>query len=188
MADENQHDDNNDNVTIPGIDPAAISGAGNGADTGPAIGLISQYVKDFSFENPNAPTCYQWTSQPQIDVQFNIGTNVVAENVYESAIKIDIVAKHDEGDSFVIDLTYAGLFGVRNVPADQVQAFMLAEAPRLIFPFARRVIADAVRDGGFMPLLLEPIDFHSLFLQQQAAMQAQQDEAAAAVGEPLGTA
>jgi preprotein translocase subunit SecB len=153
----------------------------NGADTGPAIGLISQYVKDLSFENPNAPAAYQWTSAPNIDVQFNIGSNPVADNVYESALKIDINTKHDEGQAYVIDLTYAGLFGVRNVPDDQVQAFLLAEAPRILFPFARRVIADAVRDGGFAPLLLEPIDFHGLFMAQQQQMAAQADAGGAPV-------
>ena len=155
------------------VQPNDQISAPNGADNGPAIGLISQYVKDLSFENPNAPASYQWTSQPQIDVQFNIGSQPVGEGVYESAIKIDITAAHNEGQSFVVDLTYAGLFGVRNVPDDQVQAFLLAEAPRILFPFARRVIADAVRDGGYPPLLLEPIDFHGLYMQQQqqAAMQ-----------------
>ena len=156
MADDNQ---NTDTVTIPGT--------GNGLDDGPAIGLISQYVKDLSFENPNAPACYQWTSAPQVDVQFNIGTNQVADDVYESTIKIDITSKHPEGDSFIIDLSYAGLFGIRNVPEDQIQAFMMAEAPRMLFPFARRIIADTSRDGGFMPLMLDPIDFHGLFLAQQ---------------------
>lgn len=150
--------------------PQPGNGQPNGADTGPAIGLISQYVKDLSFENPSAPAVYQWTSQPSIDVQFNIGSNVVADNVHETAIKIDINARHPEGQAFVIDLTYAGLFGVRNVPEDQIQAFMLAEAPRILFPFARRIIADAVRDGGFAPLLLEPIDFHGLYLSQQQQM------------------
>ena len=155
MADENQ---TNDTVTTPGL--------GNGADTGPAIGLISQYVKDLSFENPNSPTCYQWQSAPQVDVQFNISTAVVADDIYESTIKIDISSKHPEGDAFVVDLSYAGLFGIRNVPEDQIQAFMMAEAPRMLFPFARRIIADVTRDGGFMPLMLDPIDFHGLFLQQ----------------------
>ncbi len=166
----------NDTITVPGIQP-------NGEDTSPAIGLISQYVKDLSFENPNAPACYQWPSQPQVDVQFNIGSSVVGDNVHETAIKIDISATHPEGQSFVIDLTYAGLFGVRNVPDDQVQAFMLAEAPALLFPFARRVIADAVRDGGFLPLLLDPIDFRALFLSQQ-----QQHQAAADMDQPAGNA
>ena len=154
----------------------------NGADTGPAIGMISQYVKDLSFENPNAPASFRVAqSQPQIDVQFNIGTQPVADGVHESSIKIDISSRHDEGQAFLIDLTYAGLFGVRNVPDDQVQAFMLAEAPRIMFPFARRVIADAVRDGGFPPLMLEPIDFHGLFLQQQDANAQAQGQAS---GEP----
>ena len=149
-------------------------GQPNGLDNGPAIGLISQYVKDFSFENPNAPQVYQWTSQPNVDVQFGISANGVADGVHESVIKIDISATHPEGPSFVIDLSYAGLFGVRNVPDDQVHAFMLAEAPRILFPFARRLVADAVRDGGFAPLLLDPIDFHGLYLQQQQQMAAAQ--------------
>jgi preprotein translocase subunit SecB len=157
----------------------------NGADNGPAIGLISQYVKDLSFENPNAPASYQWQDAPQVDVQFNIGSALVGDNLHESSIKIDISSRHEGGQAFVIDLTYAGLFGVRNVPEDQVHAFLLAEAPRILFPFARRVIADAVRDGGFAPLLLEPIDFHGLYLAQKEQMQAAGDDAA---GQPIGNA
>jgi len=141
----------------------------NGEDNSPAIGLISQYVKDLSFENPNAPAVYQWQAAPQIDVQFNIGADGVGENLFEVTLKIDVTSKADEGTAFVIELKYAGLFGVRNVPEDQLQPFFLAEAPRILFPFARRVVADAVRDGGFPPLLLEPIDFHGLFLQQAQA-------------------
>lgn len=181
MADEAQ---SNDTVTTPEIQP-------NGADTSPAIGLISQYVKDLSFENPSAPACYQWTSQPKVDVQFNISSDLVGDNVHETSLKIEIEAEHPEGKGFIIDLTYAGLFGVRNVPDDQVKAFMLAEAPSLLFPFARRVIADAVRDGGFMPLLLEPIDFRGLFLAQKQQMEAQAASEGAtdlATGEPAGTA
>ncbi len=146
----------------------------NGEDSAPAIGLISQYVKDLSFENPSAPVVFQWTSQPQVDIQFNIGTQQVGEDVHESVLKIDITATHPEGKAFIVDLSYAGLFGIRNVPEDQIQAFMLAEAPRILFPFARRVVADAVRDGGFAPLLLDPIDFAGMYVQQQEAMQEQQ--------------
>lgn len=145
--------------------------APNGEDTSPAIGLISQYVKDMSFENPNAPAVFQWQAAPQIDVQFNIGADGVGENLFEVVLKIDVTSKVDGQTAFVVDLQYAGLFGVRNVPEDQLQPFFLAEAPRILFPFARRVVADAVRDGGFPPLLLEPIDFHGLFVQQQAQMQ-----------------
>ena len=172
MADETSADFN------PALQP-------NGEDTSPAIGLISQYVKDLSFENPNAPASYQWQGAPQIDVQFNIGADGVGENLFEVTLKIDVSSKTDEGTAFVIDLKYAGLFGVRNVPDDQLQPFFLAEAPRILFPFARRVIADAVRDGGYPPLLLEPIDFNGIYLQQLAAQQA---EAEAAGGAPAGNA
>lgn len=141
----------------------------NGEDTLPAVGLISQYVKDFSFENPNAPAIYQSQTQPQIDVQFNIGSGQVGEDVYEVALKIEVRAEAEDQVAFIVDLTFAGLFGIRNVPAEHLQPFLLGEAPRLIFPFARRVLADAVRDGGFPPLLLEPIDFAALYQTQQAA-------------------
>ena len=140
----------------------------NGADTAPAAGMISQYIKDLSFENPNAPAIYQTAEPPQIDVQFNIGTTQVGEEVHEVTLKIDVRADTGGQVAFIVDLTYAGLFGFRNVPADQIQPFLLGEAPRLLFPFARRVLADAVRDGGFPPLLLEPIDFGQLYLQQAA--------------------
>ena len=141
----------------------------NGADTGPAAGMISQYIKDLSFENPNAPAIYQSQTAPQIDVQFNIGVDKVADEVHQVTLKIDVRAEIKGQIAFIVDLTYAGLFGFRNVPADQIQPFLLAEAPRLLFPFARRVLADAVRDGGFPPLLLEPIDFGQLYLQQAQA-------------------
>ena len=145
----------------------------NGEDTAPAVGLISQYVKDFSFENPNAPAVYQWQTQPQIDVQFNIGANQLADDVHEVVLKIDVKAESDDQVAFQVELAYAGLFGLRNIPEDQVQPFLLAEAPRLIFPFARRVLADAVRDGGFPPLMLEPIDFGALYMQQAQAAEGQ---------------
>ncbi len=145
--------------------------AANGADTSPQIALISQYVKDLSFENPNAPAVYQWQDQPAIDVQFNIGAEKLGEEVSEVALKIEVKATTPNGTAFAVELVYGALFGMRNVPEDQVQAFMLAEAPRLVFPFARRVLADAVRDGGFPPLLLDPIDFGALYMQQAQAMQ-----------------
>jgi preprotein translocase subunit SecB len=145
----------------------------NGEDTAPAVGVISQYVKDLSFENPNAPAVYQWQGQPQIDVQFNIGANQVAEDVHEVALKIEVKATSADKVAFQVELVYAGLFGIRNVPEDQIQPFLLAEAPRIVFPFARRVLADCVRDGGFPPLLLEPIDFAALYMQQAEATAAQ---------------
>jgi preprotein translocase subunit SecB len=143
----------------------------NGADTQPQIGLIAQYVKDLSFENPNAPAVYQLQEQPRIDVQFNIGSQSVGDDVYEVALKIEVKASTEEKTAFQVELLYAGLFGLRNIPADQLQPFLLAEAPRLLFPFARRVLADAVRDGNFPPLMLDPIDFGALYLAQAEQQQ-----------------
>ena len=153
----------------------------NGEDTAPAVGLLSQYVKDLSFENPNAPAIYQNQTAPQIDVQFNIGSGQVGEDVYEVVLKIEVRAQAETQVAFLVDLSYAGLFGLRNVPEDQIDPFLLGEAPRVLFPFARRVLADAVRDGGFPPLLLEPIDFGGIYMAQRA----QADEQ---LSQPVGEA
>ena len=153
----------------------------NGEDTLPQAGMISQYVKDLSFENPNAPAVYQWQGTPRIDVQFNIGAQQAGDDVHEVLLKIDVRAEAADKVAFQVELAYAGIFALRNVPEDQIQPFLLAEAPRLLFPFARRVLADAVRDGGFPPLLLEPIDFAGIYMQQRA----QQDEQ---LSQPAGEA
>lgn len=137
------------------------------------VGLISQYVKDLSFENPNAPAVYQFQTAPQIDVQFNLAANKVGEDIHEVAMKIEVSAKSDGRVAFQVELVFAGLFALRNVPNEQLQPFLLAEAPRLMFPFARRIVADCVRDGGFPPLTLDPIDFAALYMQRAAQQQAQ---------------
>ena len=155
----------------------------NGEDSAPVAGVISQYIKDFSFENPNAPAIYQQAGSPKIDIGFNIGAAQVGEDVHEVVLKIDVRAETEDGQvAFIIDLSYAGLFGLRNIPGEHLQPFLLGEAPRILFPFARRVVADAVRDGGFPPLMLDPIDFGQLYLQQVA----QHGDALA--GEPMGQA
>lgn len=153
----------------------------NGEDTLPAVGVISQYVKDLSFENPNAPAVFQWEGQPQIDVNFNIGNEQVGEDVFEVSVKINVVAKTEDKVAFQVELLYAGLLGIRNIPEDQMAPILLAQGPAMLFPFARRVLADAVRDGGFPPLMLDPIDFGALFLQQ-AELAAQQAAAEGAEG------
>ncbi|MCZ8172372.1 MAG: protein-export chaperone SecB [Novosphingobium sp.] len=158
--------------------------AANGADTLPSAGVISQYVKDLSVENPNAPECFQWTDAPQIDVQFNIGARPLSEEVSEVELKIELKSVGASGTAFIIDLSYCALIGMRNLDEAQMHAFTYAEAPRILFPFARRVIADAVRDAGFPQLLLEPIDFNGIYLQQLAAKQAQEE----GQGAPSGNA
>ena len=144
-----------------------------GGDNLPQVGVIAQYVKDLSFENPNAPAVYQWQGQPQMDVQFNIGSSGVGQDLHEVSLKIEITAKASEGTAFQLELLYGGLFALRNIPAEQLQPFLLAEAPRILFPFARRIIADATVDAGFPPLLLDPIDFAGLYMQRAAHQQAE---------------
>ena len=147
---------------------------GNGADTAPVAGIITQYVKDLSVENPKAPDSFGWTDAPELDVQFNIAARVMNDEVQEVTVKISVNAKMQQGTAYIVELAYCGLVGMRNMPDDQKHAFTYAEAPRILFPFARRVIADATRDAGFTPLLLDPIDFTGIYLQQLQQQQGQQ--------------
>ena len=160
---------------------------GNGADTQPAAGIITQYVKDLSVENPNSPDVYQWQDQPKMDVQFNIGADPVSQEVTEVTLKMNITATCEKGTLYIVELDYCGLVGIRNVPEDQAHAFMFAEAPRILFPFARRVVADAVRDAGFPPLMVDPVDFNGLYIQQLQAKRAQEEGAGGAAPAPGGT-
>lgn len=157
-------------------DQEPTNGGGNGsgeAGTEPQVGVLAQYIKDLSVENPNAPHVYQWQVQPSLDVQFNLNVDKVADELHEVVLKIEVSARSDNGVHFVVDLTYGGLFGIRNVPEEALPPFLLIEAPRLIFPFARQVVAEAVTSAGFPPLLLEPIDFASAYLSQMEAAQQQ---------------
>jgi preprotein translocase subunit SecB len=155
----------------------------NGEDNLPQVGVLSQYVKDLSFENPNAPSSYQWQNQPQIGVDFNIGAARLNDDLHEVSLKIEVRATTDGQTAFAVELLYAGLIGMRNVPEDQVQPFLLAEAPRILFPFARQIISQTVQDGGFPPLMLDPIDFHALYLQRQDQAAAEGGAGAATSGE-----
>lgn len=154
---------------------AAPGNGGNGSDTQPIAGIISQYVKDLSVENPKAPESFQWQGQPELDVQFNIGARAINEEVTEVELKVSATAKTQNGTAYIVELAFCGLVGMRNMADEQRHAFTYAEAPRILFPFARRVIADAVRDAGFPPLLLDPIDFNGLYLQQLQNKRAQEN-------------
>jgi preprotein translocase subunit SecB len=147
---------------------------GNGADDSqPQVSILAQYVKDLSVENPSAPQVYSWQVQPQLDVQFNLSVNGAQEGAHEVTLKFDISARSDNGVHFVIDLSYAGLFSIRNVPEEALPPFLLIEAPRLLFPFARQIIAEAIANTGFPPLMLDPIDFASAYMAQLEAAQQQ---------------
>ncbi|QPC99003.1 protein-export chaperone SecB [Qipengyuania soli] len=174
--------DEGDVLTDLNMDPAA---GANGADNLPSVGIITQYVKDMSVEVPNAPACFQWNEQPQLDVQFNIGADTAGEGMHEVTLKVTASATCAKGQLYLVDLSYCGLIGIRNLPDEHAHAFLFAEAPRMLFPFARRVIADSTRDAGFAPLVLDPIDFGTLY-QQQLAARAQ--EQGAGMASPAGEA
>lgn len=163
------------------------SSNGNG-DLGnePQVVTIVQYIKDLSVESPNSPQAFQWQGQPQLDVQFNINVDRIADDIHEVVLKIQVAARSDQGVHFLIDLSYAGLYGLRNIPDEALQPFLLIEAPRLLFPFARQIISEASQNTGFPPLLLDPIDFATAYMQQLQGQQG--DEADAGSGTNGGSA
>ncbi len=142
---------------------------GGAAGQSVAFSMISQYVKDLSFENPRAPDSLQKMqgSNPDIKISVNINAKKMGEEGYEVALSLSATAKVEKETMFIAELNYGALFGVRNVPDEQLQPLLLIECPRMMFPYARRVFADAIRDGGFPPIMLDPIDFAALYNQQQ---------------------
>ena len=161
----------------------APGGNGSGENSSePQVSILAQYIKDLSVENPSAPQVFSWQVQPGLDVQFNIAVNGAAENVHEVMLKIEVSARSENGVHFVVDLSYAGLFGLRNLPDEALQPFLLIEAPRLLFPFARQIIAEAVSSTGFPPLLLDPIDFTAAYMAQLQAQQGQQQQGGGGAG------
>lgn len=154
----------------------ALNPAGNGsdaADNQPQAATLAQYIKDLSVESPSAPQVFQWQDQPSVDVNFNLGVEQVNEEVREVAMKMEVRAQSQNGVHFIVDLTFAGLFGVRNFPEEALPPFLLVEAPRLLFPFARQIICESIQNMGFPPLLLDPIDFGAAFMAQMEALQQQ---------------
>ncbi len=135
------------------------------------IQVIGQYVKDLSFENPGAPFSFQ--ARPQIDLGVDLQARRLDPERFEVELKLRVNAKVDDKPSFLLELLYAGLFSIQNAPEEMLQPILLIEAPHILFPFARRVVADIVRDGGMPPLMIEPIDFGALFRAKAAEMQAQ---------------
>lgn len=140
----------------------------------PQINVLGQYVKDFSFENPNAPRSLAPTQdQPQINVQINIGINTTSQDEYEVTLKLDGKAESMGTILFAFDLTFCGMFKIQNVPQEHLQPILMIECPRLLFPFAREIVATAVRNGGFAPFLLDPVDFVAMYQQRISQMQPQ---------------
>ena len=146
------------------------------AQQGPRLSILTQYVKDLSFENPRAPYGLQpGQPRPEIQIQVDVRAAQLGEGQYEVVIDLNVDAKAGENQVFLVELAYGGVFTLANIPSDSLQPLLLIECPRLLFPFARRVVADATRDGGFPPLMIDPIDFAALFRRrvEQAAETAQ---------------
>jgi preprotein translocase subunit SecB len=146
--------------------------AQSAAQDQPQLTVVAQYTKDFSFENPNAPQALNnRQEQPQIGIQINVGATPLSDTDIEVVIKIEGKAETGSTLLFRFELEYGGVFRIRNVPQESLNPVVLIECPRLLFPFAREIIATAVRNGGFPPLLLDPVDFVSLYRQKMAQMQ-----------------
>ncbi len=138
----------------------------------PQIGVLAQYVKDLSFENPNAPRSIAPSGQqPSINIQVNVDAAPTSGTDVEVTLRLEGKAESQGMLLFGFELVFAGIFRIQNVPAESLQPIILIECPRLLFPFAREIIATTVRNGGFPPLLLDPIDFVGLYRQRMAAAQ-----------------
>ena len=154
---------------------------GNGATPGaqpspeslPQLNALVQYTKDFSFENPNAPrSLAPQDKSPNISIQVNVNAKQLSETDFEVSVVLEGQAGEEQSILFKFELNYAGVFRVRNIPQQNLPLVVMIDCPRLLFPFARQIIAEGVRNGGFPPLYIDPIDFAGLY--QQRVQQGQQ--------------
>ena len=144
--------------------------------TAPQLNVLAQYVKDFSFENPNAPSSlqmFQQGQQPQINIAINVQANALNQTDFEITLNVEGKAERDGKVLFSFDLAFCGVFRIQNVPQESMHPVVMIECPRLLFPFAREIVSAAVRNGGFPPLLLDPVDFVGLYRQNLAQQGAQ---------------
>ena len=161
--------------TTAKTDAGASKGASANAEATSDRQLVvhAQYVKDFSFENPNAPKVLTENfGQPDVEISVSVGAKLIGENQYEVVLNLGAKAVVAETPMFLVDLTYAGLVSPQGVTGDDINPLIMIEAPRLLFPFARALISGATRDGGFMPLNIQPVDFVAVYkhnLERQAA-------------------
>jgi len=153
----------------------------NGRTTAPAaqpgapqqnISVLAQYVKDLSFENPGSPQSLRSRQNaPAINISINVQGGEMRNNEVEIQLRLEVRAMDGQAVLFAIELIYAGLFRLTNIPQEAVAPLLMIECPRLLFPFARQIIADASRNGGFPPLLVDPVDFAALYRQRLAEAQ-----------------
>lgn len=148
----------------------------NGAAASPApaprMQIVTQYMRDLSFENIAAQKGIAQDGKPDVRVQVNIDAQPRQQDRFEVALKLRVDSKMGEGQVFILELDYAGIFLIQNVPQDQIHPLLMIECPRLMFPYARRIVSDVTRDGGYPPLSLEQIDFLALYRAELARRQA----------------
>jgi len=152
-----------------------------GEDQQPQLSIITQYIKDLSFENPNSPnSLLPKEKQPEINININVNANPLSETDFEVILKLEAKAGIGKEMMFNVDLTYAGIFRIVNLPPEAMSPAILIECPRLLFPFARQIISDATRNGGFPPLMIDPVDFARLYQQRMAEAAAAEEASATA--------
>ncbi|MBV8060877.1 MAG: protein-export chaperone SecB [Alphaproteobacteria bacterium] len=135
------------------------------------VSILAQYIKDFSFENPHVPQIFsQMTQAPEIGVNVNLMTRTLAPNHYEVILGLKMEAKTGEQANFVAELAYGGVFTLPAMPEEATRMFLLVEAPRLLFPYARGIMLNAVRDGGYPHVTMHPIDFMGLYMANQNSL------------------
>lgn len=135
--------------------------------------VLAQFIRDLSFENPKAPDSLRWAgTQPQMDVNVEMNARGRPDGLFEVDLKIASSAQHDEGAVFACELVYGGLFQLQGIPDEEVEPLLMVECPRLLFPFARSIIADLSVQSGFPPFMLDPLDFAGIYMAQKA----QQDQ------------
>ena len=132
----------------------------------PGLFINAQYLKDLSFENPNPLDAYKNNEKPEIQVNINTAVKKLPDNAFEVTLDIKTEAKKKDKISFIAEVSYAGIFTLNKVPPEHEKPLLLIEAPRMLFPFARNVLAETTRDGGYPPLMLNPIDFSALYKKQ----------------------
>ncbi|MGE0181644.1 MAG: protein-export chaperone SecB [Parvularculaceae bacterium] len=155
----------------------------NGAEPGqangqPSLRVLAQYLKDHSFENPRAPASFrEGDSAPGIEVNVDVNARGFGGDQYEVELSVSVRARRAEDVVFLVETTYAGVFEIANVPEAQIEPILLIECPRLLFPFARQIVAETTSAGNFPPVMLDPIDFMGIY-QRNMAARAEQDQAA----------
>ncbi len=136
---------------------------------GPRINILAQFLRDFSFENPRAPESLRPPAAPPgLEMTVEMGARGRPDGLFEVDLKINLAAKHGDAVAFQIEIVYGGLFELAGVPEEHVEPALLVECPRMLFPFASRIIANVTLDGGFPPLQMEPIDFAAAYSAQRA--------------------